>query len=207
MRAGRAGRALWLMLALAPALMMASGAAAKSHLWRFKEVFSDVTGTIQYIEMEVTDPAGTEEWRTANQPLSSNENVFVIPSNLPMENTYLKSMLLATPAFAALPGAPTPDFILPSGFFDPSGDELRWRTTLDAYSFTSQQLPTDGIHALQRSDGSTPVNSPTNFAGQTGSVDASTAAVPGVWPPLMVTALIGAAVWWKLRQHGERSIV
>ena len=193
----RALVALWVLLVLA----FPVDAFAKSHLWKFKEIFSNADGSVQYIEMDVLDPAGTGEWRTINQELASNGSVFIFPANLPQENTYLRSMLIATPAFAALPGAPTPDFVIPAGFFDPAGDQLRYRVSLDTFSFVPGELPVDGLLALQRSDGSTPVNSPTNFAGVTGSVDASGGvAVYGVWPPLMLAALALAGWRWVRRE-------
>jgi len=176
----------------------AAPASAKSHLWRFKEIFSNADGTIQYIEMDVTDPTGTEEIHTSGQPLTSNGSVFIVPNPLPNENTYLRSILFGTAAFAALPGAPTPDWIIPENFFDPAGDELRWRTLHDIYSFTSNDLPTDGIHALQRSDGSQPINTPQNFAWETGTVDASPPGVgmgaEPVWIGIVVTMLAISAV-------------
>jgi hypothetical protein len=164
-------------------------AMAKSHLWKFKEIFSNADGSVQYIEMDVLDPAGTGEWVTIQQQLATRDHVYIIPVNLPNENTFQRSMLFATPAFAALPGAPTPDFLIPAGFMDPSGDELRYRFTLDLFAYTDGELPIDGRHALVRSDRSRPLNSPENFAGATTSIDVG-AAVSGVWPPLLVVALL-----------------
>jgi hypothetical protein len=167
-------------------------AEAKSHLWKFKEVFSSADGAIQYIEMDVPDPSGTEEWVTGGQRLESRGHVLVIPNDLPRVNTADRSMLFATPAFTALPGAPAPDFTIPAGFFDPAGDELRYRFVLDVMTLAPGQVPTDGLHALQRSDGSTPVNSPENFAGATATIDGTPAPVGAVWPPLLGIALLGA---------------
>jgi len=178
-------------LALVVLLVLPAAASAKSHLWKFTEIFSNADGSVQYIEMQVLDSAGTAEWATMGQRLSSDANVFAFPSNLPEENTVQRSMLLATSAFAALPGAPTPDFTIPAGFFDPDGDELIYRFTLDVFSFGPQTLPVDGVLALERIGLGTPVNSPTNFAGETGMVDASGGVeVDGVWPPLLLGGLL-----------------
>jgi len=167
-------------------------AAAKSHLWKFKEIFSNADGSIQYVEMDILDPAGTAEWVTGGQRLESRSHALVIPNDLPRLNTADRSMLFATPAFAALAGAPVPDFTIPAGFFDPAGDELRYRFVLDVMTLAPGQLPTDGRRALQRNDGSTPVNSPENFAGATATIDGTPAAVGAVWPPLLALALLGA---------------
>jgi hypothetical protein len=161
-----------LTLALLVALGLPQAASAKAHLWRFTEVFSNEDGTVQFIEMFVFDPAGTEEWRLAGKLLESESNTYVFPDDLPRQNTFQTWMLIATPAFASLPGAPTPDYILPPHFFDPAGDELRYRTSIDALTLPAEGFPVDGIRSYLR-DGSVAVNSPTNFAGQTGSIDVS----------------------------------
>ena len=145
---------------------------AKAHLWKFTEVFSNADGSVQFIEMFVFDPAGTAETQLAGFPLESNANTFIFPNNLPNENTFHTWILIATPAFAALPGAPTPDYVIPPGFFDPAGDELRYRTMLDILPLPAGAVPVDGIHSYLR-DGTTAVNSPTNFAGVEGSIDVS----------------------------------
>lgn len=85
------------------ALALADPAAAKSHLWKFKEIFSNADGSVQYIEMDVLDPAGTGEWITSQQRLASLDHVYIIPANIPNENTFQRSMRFATLAFAALP--------------------------------------------------------------------------------------------------------
>lgn len=181
-----------LFLSLALGLVGSPGTArAKSHLWKFKEIFSNADGTIQSIEMEVIDPAGTSEWVTVGQHRTSTHQDSVIPIDPPNENSYQRSMLFATPAFAALPGAPAPDFVLPAGFFDPAGDELRDRSVLDVLVFATGELPTDGRLALRRSDRTTPTNSPENFAGVEATIDASgAAAVGGLRPRLLLPVLI-----------------
>ena len=121
--------------------------------------------------MFVFDP-GAAETQLKNFPLQSDTNTFLFPNNLPNKNTFHTWILIATPAFAALPGAPAPDFVIPPNFFDPAGDELRYRTALDMMTLPAGAFPVDGIRSLQR-DGTTAVNSPTNFAGVVGSIDVS----------------------------------
>ena len=150
--------------------LLPHAASAKSHLWKFTEVFSNADGSVQYIEMFVFDPAGTAEWQFRGFTLQSASHVFTFPSNLPNENTFHRWVLLATPDFAALPGAPTPDYVIPAGFFDPSGDELRYRTMLDILALPPGSVPIDGVRSRAR-DGTIAVNSPTNFAGVEGEID------------------------------------
>ena len=84
-------------------------------------------------------------------------------------------MLLATADFASLPGAVTPDFTLPDGFlFTPDGIV----NYIGANSLTYGCLPTDGVLSLHcdANNGimctatSVAVNSPTNYAGASGSI-------------------------------------
>jgi len=66
-----------------------------------------------------------------------------------------------------------PDFTIPANFFSTSADSVFLAGTIQPpLTFTSGQLPLDGIHSLTF-DGatlSTAINSPTNFNGDSGSV-------------------------------------
>ena len=194
-------------LLVATALCVApSAAGAKSHLWRFTEFFSNASGSVQFVERFVFDAAGTAEIQFMGHVLSSNANDYVFPNNLPNQNTFHRWVLIATQAFADLPGAPTPDFIIPSNFFDPAGDEIRYRNTVDIFTIAPGAMPTDGIHSIL-TDQSTPVNTPTNFAGVQGEVDASSPAIPSlpVWgaiAALLALSLAGVAV---LRPRRDRA--
>ncbi|HEY3242579.1 MAG TPA: hypothetical protein VGM03_04430 [Phycisphaerae bacterium] len=145
---------------------------AGSHTWKVNELFTNASGTVQFVELHESN--GTPgEYFLAGHFVSSTAtgHSFTFPSNLvpPTSNKYL---LLATPAFAALPGAPTPDYLFAAGsvpFFSTSADTVHYYF-YDAMTFTS--IPTDGIHSLNFG-GVIAVNSPTNYAGQTGTVDAS----------------------------------
>jgi len=183
------------------AVLLAPGAGAKSHLWDTLVVFSNAAGNVQFIDMFVSDPQGTGEWDVGGKMLTSSANTYVFPNDLPTGgSTFLTWILIATQDYADLPGAPTPDYIIPPQFFDPAGDEIRYRDTVDIFVISSGAMPTDGIHSLER-DGSTPVNVGINFAGESGSVTvpAELPALPmwgvGVALLLMVTfggvALLG----------------
>jgi len=155
----------------------AGTAAAGGHTWDVNELFSNADGTIQFIELR--EGNGTpNEVNTQGKVMSSDAKNFTItvgPLEAPTSN---KHFLIATASFAALDGAPTPDMIIPAGvlpmFFDTGGDSVDY-STWDTLTFGAGVLPTDGINSLN-ADLTTGMNSPTNYADESGSVDASPAA-------------------------------
>ncbi len=193
---------------VATGLVAAAGAPAMagSHLWRINEAFSNSDGTIQFIEMMECCGAASETALFGKWVLSdTTANQFDFPANL-TGNTANRHLLLATSGFAALPGAPTPDHIIPDGFFSTSADTLTyWMYPAATMTFAVGALPLDGINALN-ADGTTGVNSPTNYAGDSGSVDASGVPVPTVneWGMLVTAMLLLAAGTIILARRGAR---
>lgn len=175
-------RSLESTVGLAFALVVALGlspapAHAGSHTWDVNEVFSDATGQVQFVEL--VEANGTPgETGVPGHTMTSNAKSFTIVGPALAPPTSNKFYLIATAAFAALPGAPTPDAIIPAGvlpfFFSTSGDTVTY-VPWDALTFGS--VPTDGTTSL-KADLTTGLNSPTNYAGVTGSVDASPPQVP-----------------------------
>ena len=169
---------------------------AGSHTWDVNEVFSDSTGNIQFIELlekngtpgETGVPGHTMSTLTATKS-------FVIPGIALVAPTSNKFFLMGTAAFAALPGAPTPDAIIPAStlpfFFDTTGDTVTY-APWDSLVFAS--VPTDGTTSLNF-DLSTGTNSPTNYAGGTGTVNASSTSIPvfSAWGLVVVLLLLTAA--------------
>ena len=146
----------------------ASPAIATFHTFRITEVFSNADGSVQFIEMQ--EAFGfTGQHLFANQEFMTTGDSLIFPSNLPSSNTADKFVLLATANFAALPGAVSPDYIIPPNFFSIAGDTLAF---VGADLLAIGAVPVDGVQSLLR-NGSTATNSPTNFAGQSGSVDVS----------------------------------
>lgn len=143
---------------------------AASHQWRFHEVFTNADGTVQFIEMKECCGFTTEHELNGKWVLAVGaERQFNFRRNL-TGNTAGKSLLLATQAFADLPGAPEPDFIIPEGFLPLDGETLEyWMYSNATWSYAGPQLPTDGVTSLN-ADGTTGMNSPTNYAGQSGAV-------------------------------------
>jgi serralysin len=140
------------------------------HLYRINELYSNADGSIQFIELKVGDFAGESFWQ--GQSISDTQggttHTFTFPTNLPSTATNNTSVLIATQGFANL-GIATPDFIVPSGFLFTNGGTLDY-ANVDA--ITDGLLPTDGTHSNDR-NGASQTNSPTDFAGQTGTVTGS----------------------------------
>ncbi|HKY33929.1 MAG TPA: hypothetical protein VJV23_15470 [Candidatus Polarisedimenticolia bacterium] len=175
----------------AVAAAVSSGASAGGHTWDVNEVFSNADGTIQFIELKETG-GGAGETGTGGKVVSSLTKAFTMTSNVASPTSF-KHILLATAGFAALPGAPTPNYIIPSNFFSVSGDTLKY-SSFDTWVIPA--IPTDGVNSHNRSGPATALNSPTNYAGQTGSVNANPAPAPPAVPdgsagstPMTVQAL------------------
>ena len=163
-----APRLLLAALALGFSSLSVHAAPLGSHTWDFTEVFSSADGTIQFIELRECC-GGVAENGLPGHTLSSLSNAWPIPGGPLPGSTANKHYLIATSAFAALPGAPVPDAIVPSGmvpFFATGGDTLTY-VPWDTWVFGA--LPTDGVNSLKR-DGTVSANNPTNYAGGTGSV-------------------------------------
>ena len=183
-----AGVGLWV-------LCMSGSARAANHLWDISEIFSNSSGTVQFIELH--DDFSFEGFFNGLQLLSSNSaatqtNTFTFPADLPDPiNTSNKYVLIATAGFTAAPGSVTPDYILtmPSNFLFTGGGSITYTGSFDSISYAS--MPTDGTMSLTRNLTThvvtTAVNSPTNFTGASGSVPEP--AVGGAL--LLVATLIG----------------
>ncbi len=158
-------------LALAAALLITSASRAASHLWEVSQVFSSADGTIQFIEMHNPTSAANETALDNKWVRSvTTGNQYTFQANLPANSTANRYLLLATAGYAALPGAVTPDYIIPANFFDLSQDTIEyWLYAGQELVFTPGELPLDGVTSLLQ-NGTTQVNFATNFHGQTGSV-------------------------------------
>lgn len=151
------------------ALSAAGSALGGNHTWTIHEIFSSADGQVQYIELR--ECCGLpNEISLAGDPVNSLTNLFNFPANL-VPPTSNKSILLATSAFAALPGAPAPDHTIVANFFSVAGPDTIEYNVLpyDTLSYAAGQLPTDGVTALDGL-GQPVTNSPSNYAGATGSI-------------------------------------
>lgn len=183
----------------APAL-----AQAGIHTWDVKEVFSNASGTIQYIELIDNGTAGFETG-VGNGSLTSGTQSHSWTNGAVATPTNGRSYLIASASFAALPGAPTPDVIIPVSkmpFFNPAGDTIGF-AGVDSWAFTA--VPTNGTQSRDRSLGII-TNSPKNYAGTTGSVNANPTAVPSasLWmATALVTGLLAMGAFVQRRRGGR----
>jgi hypothetical protein len=158
---------------LGAAALTATPAHAAFHLWSLHELYSNPSGTVQYIEL--VDNVGGQEF-VGTQVLSvanvgnTITHQFTFPSNLGSDS-FGHTMLLGTAGVAAA-GGPTPDFIIPNGFLFNAGGSLSFFNASGAFG----ALPGDGTTSLNFPGGTLAPNSPKNFAGQTGQVPEPTTA-------------------------------
>lgn len=185
----RRDRAIEAILLGAVVALQAAGASAGIHTWDVNEVFSNGNGTIQFVELwEANGTPG--ETGVGNGTITSSLQSHSFGNGAVTAPTTNKHYLIATADFAALPGAPTPDEIIPAGkvpFFDTAGDTVAFGG-FDSFVFGA--VPTNGIDSLHKLTG-VGVNSPTNYAGASGSVDASPGppAIPFAPPTALWVAL------------------
>lgn len=152
---------------------------ASFHLWDIQEIYSNSDGTVQFIELFTTaDFQNALSGRMIISSQGGSSVQFVFPGSLEIslsgitQFTASRHILLATAAFASQPGAVKPEFILPDGFLFSPGGAVEF-VLADSQSYT--MLPTDGILSLNFPSGAAGVNSPTNFAGDQGSLTGATA--------------------------------
>jgi hypothetical protein len=159
-------------------------ALASFHLWVIDEVYSNASGSVQFIELSTS--ASGEQFLSGHAiTVKSRDstymqgvtNTFTFPNNLPGD-TANHHFLIATQGFANL-DIVKPDYVVPDGFL------LLPAATIDYASVNTMayaSLPTDGVHSID-ANGNVMVNSPTNFAGQTGTVTATTSTASALENP------------------------
>ena len=160
---------------LLSALVVVAPAQADLHTWAINEIFSNAAGNVQFIEMkEVSGLNGQDNLFSSvafahTFDTNAINPAYTYPNDLPSTATANKFFLMATADFDALPNSPTPDYIIPPNFFFVTGDTLNFSNGINTFTFTNGQLPLNNTSSLNRNL-STGINSPTNFAGATGSV-------------------------------------
>lgn len=158
------------------ALLMTTPARAAFHLWNVQEVYSNSSGNLQFIELSTTS---NNQQFVGGQQISISSlvgaftNTYTVPTNAPGASTN-KTLLFGTAGLQAS-GGPTPDYIIPNNFLFTAGGTLSF---FGANSGAYTALPTDGTMSRNWLNGSNnAVNSPTNFAGQTGVIPEPTATI------------------------------
>jgi hypothetical protein len=164
-----------LVVALA-AFLAVQPAQAAFHLWSIREIFSNASGTLQYIEFFTAD--GLQEFVGGQQVVSHNvgntlQNTFTIGAGLP-SGTANHAFLIATASFQSVAGF-APNYVMPNSFLFPAGGTINFFGTPGVVTYTA--LPTDGVTARFIAGGVNGISSPQNFAGQV----VSPVPEPSVW--------------------------
>jgi len=170
---------LWLAGAAALSMLAVAPAGASFITWEVNEVFSNADGTIQFVEFfESNGQNGQRSFDgkqlktfVAGAPANDALNVHTFNDDVASDLTANRFALVATEGFASLPGAVEPDFVMPDGFIDVSVVVKIKLGNIDEFSFAQGAIPTGGVNSLHRTGTSVRLNSPTNFAGQAGSID------------------------------------
>ena len=147
------------------------------HLYDITEIFSNADGSVQFIELRVGASNGESFWTGKTITVTQNgvTHSFTFPNDLPSTQTANTSVLIATQGFANL-GVVTPNYIVPAGFLFQGSGSVNF-AGVDLFNYSN--LPTNGTLSLSVGNVSG-TNSPTNFAGQTGTVS-----VPSSGPNLI----------------------
>ncbi len=158
---------------------LAPSAHAAFHLWNINEIYTNSTGTLQFIEL--VDNSGNQNFVGGQQINVSNlpntiTNMFTLPGgNLP-GSTQNHFLLFGTAGIQAA-GGPAPDYIIPNGFLFAAGGSISF---FGANGGAYTALPTDGF--LSRTwNGGNALNTPTNYGGHSGTLPspASVALIAG----------------------------
>lgn len=163
--------------------------------WIVNEIFICANGSEQFVELHNPTPINNEtEFGEVSLVVTNlagtQSHTFTFPEDTDVSTpTGFKSLLLATDGFSSLPGAVTPNFIIPDGFLFPGGGTVIFGT-YDGVSYGAGQLPKDGINSLNRQGAGlvSATNSPKNYADQQGS-----ASCPPPAPNLALSKIADAA--------------
>ena len=172
-----------------------SPAISASHQWRFSEFYSSPDRSIQFIEMQEIAGSNSEtqianHWFETNSYNTNHSDI--LGSALPF-GTANKKFLVGTESYAALTGVPAPDYIVPDAIIEPDGDIVVW-WFYQTIVIPPATMPSDGVLSITVVDPFVPsysvgINSPTNFAGDTGTV-----VLPSAVPMSSTTGAISIAV-------------
>lgn len=172
-----------------------SPARAAFHLWNLQELYSNSSGTLQFIEMYTNF---SSQQFVGGQQINVNNigmtlmNSLTLPSHLPGDSA-MKHFLIGTAGIQAA-GGPAPDFIMPDGFLFTAGGSISF---FGANSGAYSALPTDGTMSRIWGGGNNAVNSPTNFGGQSSPV-----VVPEP-TSLILAPLAFGGLYWNLRRKSR----
>jgi hypothetical protein len=189
-----AGRFLGGLAVCFCASMMATPAHASAHLWNITEIYSNSSGSLQFIEMFTTF-TGQSNFVTTRTIAVTNgvtTNTFTVPSTTLAGSTANRNLLFGTAGIQAA-GGPAPDFIIPNNFLFTSGGTINFFGAGDG-PYTP--LPIDGTSSrVWGGNVNNAVNSPTNYSAQSGVV-----VVPEPTSIVLVSLALGSFYALKRRR-------
>ncbi len=173
---------------LASLMAAASPVLAAHHLWRVQQVYSNASGSTQFIELETTTAGRTGETSLGAFTVTSGGNTIQLQN---LSGTNSQWLLIGTANIAGLPGGVPPDIVIPPNFFATGGGTIVYASGVDTFNYGA--VPTDGVHALVRDPNAltvtTGVNQPTTAAGVMGQLNQPAAPALPMWG---IAAAIGA---------------
>ncbi|APV50875.1 hypothetical protein BWI17_14975 [Betaproteobacteria bacterium GR16-43] len=164
-------------LATAAALFACAQAHAAFHLFTVNEVYSNSSGTLQFVEM--TALAGGQQFTAGHTLVAidvSGPKTFTLGLNLPGD-TSQRRVLFGTSGIAAAFGV-TPDYIIPNNFLGQNGGTVNWGEGSSTLDYPA--LPTDGTNSYSRG-GTIAAATPQNFAGVIGHLVDGPATYQALW--------------------------
>jgi len=147
------------------------------HLWNIREVYTDASGTKQFIEL-FTSASG--QTFVGGQQIRVSDGVtthtFTISGNLASDSAN-HALLFGTASITNF-GSPKPNYVLPDNFVFANGGTISF---FGANSGAYTALPADGVLSRTWSDGNA-INSPQNFGGESGTIS-----IPNSPPNISIT--------------------
>ena len=194
------GLIVWSVV-LCASTMIATPARAAFHLWNLQELYSNSSGTLQFIELFTTSNTQTNFSVVRSIAVSNVGATLTNTFNLPIGNltapTANRSLLFGTAGLQAA-GGPVPDYIIPNNFLFTGGGSVAF---FGANSGAYTALPTNGIASRIWTSGlNNTINSPTNYAGVTSSVPEPTSLV-------LVPVALGSMYWMSRRRKLKSSAI
>jgi hypothetical protein len=172
------------------------------HLWSIQEVYSNNTGSLQFIEL--VDNFGFNN-ATAGTTINvfnsdnSQEHSYPLPGADLQGNTLGHMLLFGTAGIHAA-GGPTPDYTIPDGFLFTAGGTINYFALNGPNNGVYPALPTDGILARDWQSGASVPNFETNYSGQSGSI------TPVPEPSVLVLTPLAVAFGLAHRRRSRRNL-
>ena len=137
------------------------------HFWDINEIYSNVGGAQQFIELTTT--SNGQQFLSGHTITATSDGVlktYTWTTNSPSPTANTK-ILLATTSMAVTSNFPTPNFIIPDNFFDPTADTLTFNFGEGSdVVVINGGTPIDGVKSLN-DEGTEQTATPTNYAGET----------------------------------------